>query len=351
MSNFRLPSAAVPAIFAIMISVHSGFAQEILLWPNGAPGATGTAATDKPTITPYPAPSKVNGAALVIFPGGGYSGLAMDHEGKQPALWFNTQGISTFVVKYRLGSAGYRHPIEMGDGQRAIRWVRHNAAKYGIDPKRVGVLGFSAGGHEAATVSTHYDDGNPAAKDSIDRQGCRPAFSILGYPVITMDKSFTHMGSRDNLLGTNPSQMLVDSLSNEKQVTSKTPPAFLFHATDDGAVPIKNSQAYHDSLVRRGVATEFKIYDHGGHGFGMADGKGGAPTDSVLNTWPGLAAKWLAAQGFLKQTVSLNAVAASAGSPAIAGHSGHGMLYIRPGSRGTRFSDAMGRLPRPRGEP
>lgn len=270
---------------------------EILLWPGGAPGAKGTAAADKPTITPYPA-SRPNGAAVVVFPGGGYTGLASDHEGLQPAKWLNSLGVSAFVVKYRLGAAGYRHPIEMGDGQRAMRWVRANAGRYGVDPRRVGVLGFSAGGHMAATVSTHWDSGAPGAADSVDRKGCRPDWSILAYPVITMDASFTHMGSRENLLGKTPSQKLVDSLSNEKQVTSTTPPAFIFHAKDDNVVPVKNAQAYYDSLGKQGVERMLKLYDKGGHGFGLADGVGGAPKDAVLATWPGLAAAWMEEQGW-----------------------------------------------------
>jgi acetyl esterase/lipase len=274
---------------------------EILLWPGGAPGAKGAEAADKPTITPYPAAKPAaNGAAMVIFPGGGYGGLALDHEGLQPAKWLNSLGVSAFVVKYRLGTAGYRHPIEMGDGQRAMRWVRANASKYGVDPRRVGVLGFSAGGHMAATVSTHWDAGAPGAADSVDRKGCRPDWSILAYPVITMDLSFTHKGSRDNLLGTAPSQKLVDSLSNEKQVTSTTPPAFLFHAKDDNVVPVKNAQAYYDSLGKRGVERVLKLYEKGGHGFGLADGIGGAPKDSILATWPGLAAAWMDKQGWFK---------------------------------------------------
>jgi acetyl esterase/lipase len=341
MSKFRGLAGLAPALMVLHAFLPMrGRAQEIALWPNGAPGAKGTAAADKPTITPYPATVKPNGAAVVIFPGGGYSGLAMDHEGMQPALWLNTKGVSAFVVRYRLGSAGYRHPIEMGDGQRAIRWVRANAAKYGIDPKRVGVLGFSAGGHMASTVSTHYDDGDPKAADSIDRQGCRPDFSILGYPVITMDASFTHMGSRTNLLGTNPSQALVDSLSNEKQVTSRTPPAFLFHSTDDNVVPIRNSYAYRDSCRKRGVAVEMKVYDHGGHGYGMADGKGGAPTDSVLNTWPGLAAKWMEAHGFFAKATAL-----ATRAPIHADRRGEGVRVIT-GPDG-RAADALGRRPRP----
>lgn len=282
----------------------AGLAQTaILLWPAGAPGAKGTADTDKPSITPYLA-SKANGAAVVVLPGGGYGGLAMDHEGLQPAKWLNSIGVSAFVVKYRLGSSGYRHPIEMGDAQRAMRWVRANARKYGVDPKRVGILGFSAGGHLASTASTHYDTGSAAAPDSVNRYGCRPDWSILGYPVITMDASFTHGGSRTNLLGTNPSQSLVDSLSNEKQVTARTPPAFLFHAKDDGAVPVKNAQVYYDSLIRRGVPAELKLYEKGGHGFGLADGAGGAPRDSILATWPGLAAKWMEKMGYFKPVVT-----------------------------------------------
>jgi acetyl esterase/lipase len=298
-SGSRLPGF-LPAFLLILLCLPSASsAQAVYLWPNGAPGAKGTNEFDKPTITPYPASVKPNGAAVVVLPGGGYSGLASDHEGIQPAKWLNGLGVSAFVVKYRLGSNGYRHPIEMWDGQRAVRWVRANAKRYGIDPKRVGILGFSAGGHLASTVSTHYDTGSAAAADTVDRHSCRPDWSILAYPVVTMDLSFTHSGSRTNLLGNSPSQILVDSLSNEKQVTAKTPPAFLFHAKDDGVVPVKNAQAYHDSLAKRGVAVELKLYDRGGHGFGLANGVGGAPKDTVLATWAGLAVKWMGAQGFL----------------------------------------------------
>ena len=295
--SIRILACAVLGFWAFSGTANSQ--TEILLWPGGAPGAKGTAAADKPTITPYPA-ANPNGAAVVVFPGGGYVDLASNHEGLQPAKWLNSLGVTAFVVKYRLGSVGYRHPIEMGDGQRAMRWVRANAGKYGIDPRRVGVLGFSAGGHMAATVSTHWDSGSPGAADSVDRKGCRPDWSILAYPVITMDASFTHMGSRDNLLGKTPSQQLVDSLSNEKQVTSTTPPAFLFHAKDDNIVPVKNAQAYYDSLGKRGVERVLKLYDKGGHGFGLGDGVGGGAKDATLATWPGLAAAWMESQGWFK---------------------------------------------------
>lgn len=294
----------VLAAFACALCGTAAAQTAVPLWPGGAPGAKGATDADKPTITAFPA-SKPNGAAMVIFPGGGYEFLATEHEGNRPAAWFNAVGVSCFVVKYRLGPA-YHHPIEMWDGQRAIRWVRAHARQYGIDTARVGVMGFSAGGHLAATVSTHYDSGNPSAPDSVDRHPCRPAWSILGYPVITMDASFTHAGSRKNLLGDSPSRQLVDSLSNEKQVTSRTPPAFLFHAKDDNVVPVRNPQAYFDSLIRHGVEGVLKLYDKGGHGFGLADGQGGAPDDPILATWPGLAGDWMEKMGFFRETVALS---------------------------------------------
>jgi acetyl esterase/lipase len=317
---------------------------EILLWPKGAPLAngtisTGTAPTDKPSITPYPA-THPNGAAVVVFPGGAYVSLATTYEGATPAQWLASKGISGFMVKYRLGSNGYRHPVEMWDGQRAIRWVKAHAAEYGIDTGRIGVLGFSAGGHLASTVSTHYDGGNPAAADSVDRQGCKPAFSILGYPVITMQSSFTHAQSRDNLLGTNPGQALIDSLSSEKQVDDKTPPAFLFHAADDGAVPIKNPQSYYDSLLKHRIPASFMKFDHGGHGFGMADGKGGAVNDPVLHAWCDSSLKWLDKQGFLAPKPTSLAAPRAGSAPAVP------LLILRDPSGAA--SDALGRRPRAR---
>lgn len=271
---------------------------QILLWPNGAPRATGSDASDKPAVTPFPA-AQPNGAAVVIFPGGGYQRLASEKEGDASAQWLSKLGVAAFVVRYRVGME-YHHPVEMWDGQRAVRWVRANAAKYGIDTARVGVVGFSAGGHLAATVSAHFDAGNPTAADSVDRQGCRPAFSILGYPVITMNASFTHQSSRDYLLGANPGQAVVDSLSIEKWVTARTPPAFLFHATDDHTVPIKNSEVYHDSLVKRGVTASLMKFDHGGHGFGLADGKASSPNDPALHAWCDSSVRWLDKLGFFK---------------------------------------------------
>jgi acetyl esterase/lipase len=275
------------------------------LWPQGAPGAKGTTAADTPTVETFlPAAGKANGAAVVICPGGGYGGHAYLKEGTAVAQWMNTLGVAAFVLKYRLGPT-YRHPIEMGDAQRALRWVRSNAARFAVDTTRVGILGFSAGGHLAATASTHYDNGNPSASDPVDRHPCRPAFSILIYPVITMDLTFTHMGSRNNLLGPSPSQALVDDLSNEKQVTAKTPPAFLVHTRDDNVVPVKNAQVYVDSCKKKGVPVEYREYANGPHGFGLADGKNTAPNLPAVATWTGYAAQWMEASGFFRKSTAL----------------------------------------------
>jgi acetyl esterase/lipase len=276
-----------------------------LLWPQGAPGALGQGDGDKPAVLLYlAANAKANGAAVVICPGGAYGFLSMDNEGSSVAKWMNTRGVSAFVLRYRLGPR-YHHPIEMHDAQRAMRWVRANANRFKIDPKRVGIIGFSAGGHLASTVATHYDSGAPGAADSVDRFSCRPAFHILGYPVITMDAGFTHQGSRTNLLGDNPSPDVVNLLSNEKQVDAKTSPGFLFHAKDDGVVKIKNSQLYYEALIKSGVPAKFKVFEKGGHGFGLATGQGGAPTDTVLATWAPLAANWLDSLGYFKTTVTV----------------------------------------------
>ena len=191
-----------------------------LLWPNGAPGARGTADEDKPSITPYLAKSP-NGTAVVVCPGGGYGALAMDHEGVQIAKWLNSLGISAFVLKYRLGPK-YRHPAMIDDAQRAIRTVRTRAASLHVQEDRIGIWGFSAGGHLASTAATHFDAGDPSGADPIDRAGSRPDFAILSYPVISLGE-FAHVGSRNNLLGKNPDPKLVEDLSNDRRVTPQTP--------------------------------------------------------------------------------------------------------------------------------
>lgn len=275
------------------------------LWPGDAPGSKGTASADIPSVQVFlPTADKANGAAVIVCPGGAYEFLASSYEGQTPAEWMKSLGVAAFLLKYRLGPK-YNHPVELGDAQRALRWVRANARRFGVDTSRVGIMGFSAGGHLASSAATHFDAGRAAAADTVDRHSSRPAFQILVYPVITMDASFSHLQSRTNLLGSNPSQALVDSLSSEKQVTSRTPPAFLVHGRNDNVVKFKNAQVYHDSLVKKGVPVDLRAYDNGPHGFGLADGKGGAPNLPQVATWPGFAAQFLEAQGIMTKTTGL----------------------------------------------
>ncbi len=258
-----------------------------LLWPGGAPGAQGDADIDKPSITPW-IPKKLNGQAVLVCPGGGYGGLAMDHEGVQIAQWLNSQGIAAYVLKYRLGPK-YHHPIELGDAQRALRMIRSRAGAVGFDAKRIGIWGFSAGGHLAATVITHFDAGNASASDPVERESSRPDFAVLSYPVVSFTE-YVHKGSMKNLLGENPDPKLVELLSNEKQVTKQTPPTFLFHTNADTGVPPENSVMFYLALRKAGVPAEMHIYENGPHGVGLA------PTNAVLNSWSARLADWLRAR-------------------------------------------------------
>jgi acetyl esterase/lipase len=268
--------------------------QTIPLWPNGAPGAAGHAPEDTPTLTIYMPPNTAGPmTAVIVAPGGGYRNLSMNKEGRAPANYLNTLGIAAFVLKYRLGPT-YHHPIEIGDMQRAIRTVRSKAAEWHVDPARVGVMGYSAGGHLAATASTHFDKGNPSATDPIDRVGSRPDFAILGYPVITFTEAWTHQGSKTFLLGDKPDPALVRGLSAETQVTAETPPTFLFHTNADTSVPVENSVYYFLALRKAGVPAEMHIFKDGPHGVGMP------MQDEALSEWPKVLANWLRASGFLK---------------------------------------------------
>ena len=282
--------------FALLLG--AGFAQTPampkadLLWPGGAPGALGTEEIDKPSLAPYLAPAgRGTGTAVIVCPGGGYQGLSMDKEGDQIARWLNSLGVSAFVLKYRLGPK-YHHPVELGDAQRAIRTVRAKAAEYRLLPDRIGIMGFSAGGHLASTAGTHFDAGDAAAADPIDRLSSRPDFLVLCYPVISFGE-FAHQGSRRNLLGENPDPALVHSLSNETQVTAQTPPTFLFHTTTDGSVPVENSVMFYAALRKAGVPAELHIYERGPHGVGLAQ------TDEALSSWPARLADWLRVRGLL----------------------------------------------------
>lgn len=219
-------------LWMIHLTMQAETRPAIPLWPDPAPGALGTAEQDIPNLTPYlPDGAGAPGAAIVICPGGGYGGLAK-HEGEGYALWLNEHGIAGLVVKYRLGSHGYRHPVMLGDAARAVRLVRAKASEWKLDPHRVGIMGSSAGGHLASTLLTHFDTGQAEAADPVDRQSSRPDLGILCYPVISMGP-LTHQGSKKNLLGDAPSPALIDLLSNERQVTPQTPPCFVWHTWED----------------------------------------------------------------------------------------------------------------------
>jgi len=261
------------------------------LWSGGAPGAKGKDPADIPGVYIYPA-KEPNGASVVVCPGGGYGGHAMDHEGVQIADWLNSHGITALVLKYRLGSR-YNHPVPLGDAQRAIRYARANAEKWKGDSKRVGILGFSAGGHLSSTAATHFDAGDKDAKDSIGQLSCRPDFAVLLYPVITLDGPFAHIGSRNNLLGKNPDAKLIELLSNEKQVTKDTPPTFLVHTSEDSGVRPENSVLFYLALKKNGVPAELHIYEKGQHGLGL--GK----KDTPFATWPDRCVAWMKGRGFL----------------------------------------------------
>lgn len=284
-------------VLGLAVSVQAAEPAIVTLWPEGAPQAKGNSDRDQPTLTIWPAPKDTaNGTAIVICPGGGYGMLATDHEGLQIADWFNKLGISAFMLKYRLGTSGYRHPVPMLDVQRAIRYVRANAGEWQVDPHRIGVIGFSAGGHLASTAATHFDAGKADASDPIERVSCRPDFAILCYPVIMFDSGFTHQGSQRNLLGDNPDAKLVESLSNEKQVSKDTPPTFLFHTDEDKAVPAENSVMFYLALRRHGVPAELHIYEKGKHGVGLGAGVEGS------QTWPDRLHDWLGVRGLLKKS-------------------------------------------------
>ena len=270
----------------------------IPLWPDGAPGALGKEPKDIPTLPPfYPSPETATGAGMIIYPGGGYAGLAA-HEGEGYAHWLNQQGITAFVLKYRLGSSGYRHPRMLEDAARAMRMVRFKAAEWKLDPKRLGIIGSSAGGHLASTLLTHFDAGQPEATDPIDRGSCRPDLGVLCYAVITMGDE-THKGSRDNLLGKNPSPELVKELSNELHVSKETPPCFLFHTYDDTAVPVENSLEFAAALRRAKVPFELHIYQHGAHGMGLGT-RSLAADPAEMHPWARECQRWLKEQGFGK---------------------------------------------------
>ena len=244
--------------------------QVLRLWPEQAPLQQGdNPATDVPTLTVYlPPAGHATGAAMIIFPGGAYSHVS-PREGIPAGQWLASNGITAFILKYRVGQK-YHYPAETDDGQRAIRYVRANAAAWGLDPQRIGIIGFSAGGHLASWAATHFDAGNPQSADPIERASSRPDLHILLYPVITLvDEPLVEKGSRNYLVGPNSTPELLTLLSNDLQVTKDTPPAFIVASTQDTTVPVANSDHYTDALAKNGVPYVFIREPLGGHGFGI----------------------------------------------------------------------------------
>jgi acetyl esterase/lipase len=253
------------------ISVSAQTNMTFPLWPEGAPSALGATAKDIPSLTVLlPTPEQATGAAMVICPGGGYGHLA-EHEGSHYARWLNAQGIAGFVLKYRLGSNGYRHPAMLKDAARAVRIVRAKAEEWKLDASKIGIIGSSAGGHLASTLLTHWDAGNTNSADVIERQNSRPDVVILCYPVITMTDPFTHKGSRANLLGTNPPPELLKELSAELQVNKETPPCFIWSTGEDKTVPVENSLALATALRQAKVPFDLHVYERGPHGIGLGN--------------------------------------------------------------------------------
>jgi len=226
---------------------------------------------------------------MIVCPGGGYA-MRADHEGEPITLWMNRIGISAIVLNYRV--APNRHPIPLQDAQRAIRTARRRAAEWRIDPQRIGILGFSAGGHLASSAGTHYDGGDPAAADPIERMSSRPDLMVLCYPVVTLKPPYAHEGSRNLLLGESPEPGLVDLMSNETQVTEGTPPTFLWHTADDAAVPVENSLNFAAALARHRVPHELHVYESGRHGLGLGEDTPG------VRDWPQACGEWLRVRGF-----------------------------------------------------
>jgi len=296
--------------FFMILSNVNAQNQILKVWPKGIPGAinnetyveketitnnipTRYEKVTDPTLTVFlPAAEKATGTAVVICPGGGYGALAFDHEGYAIARWLNENGIAGIILKYRLPSDLIMTDKSVGplqDAQEAIRIVRRNSAKWKINPQKVGVMGFSAGGHLASTLSTHF---NEKVYESGDTTSARPSFSLLIYPVISFDTTVYHAGSRRNLIGNKPSEEQVRRFSNELQITTDTPPAFLVHSADDKAVPVKNSILYFEGLTKKNTPAEMHVFQKGGHGYGMSVDKG------TQSAWPGLCIKWLNSLGF-----------------------------------------------------
>ena len=293
-SRLALTMLLTPALFAQSAQpvAPAPARNTILLWSNGAPGAQGTTTADEPALTVYLPAQNPTHTGIVVCPGGGYAMLATEWEGTDVAKWLNARGVAAFVLRYRLGPR-YHYPIELMDAQRAIRYVRSHAAEDGLDPTHIGIWGFSAGGHLASTAGTHFDAGNTDATDPIERAGSRPDFMVLAYPVISMEVGITHTASMHNLLGEEPNPTLQNETSNETQVTTRTPPTFLFSTTNDSTVPVMNTVLFYEALLRAGVPAEMHIFEQGHHGSGLGQ------DNPQLRMWPVLLQNWLNLNGWM----------------------------------------------------
>ena len=269
--------------------------ETITLWPAGeTPLAKGTGKGHEPTLTislPYRSATNT-GVGVVVCPGGGYGHLAVEHEGWQVAAWLNAHGIAAFVLQYR-HAPDYGEPVPLMDAHRAIRTVRHRAEEWKVDPDKIGVLGFSAGGHLTTSTAVHWNMETPLVNDAIDQASARPNFVVPVYPVVTMTDPHTHKGSRKNLLGKDPSPELIETYSNEKQVNKDTPPAFIVHTGDDSAVPVQNALLFYEAYVNAGVPAELHVLETGRHGLGLGGG------NTAFAQWPDLCLTWLRTRGLL----------------------------------------------------
>jgi acetyl esterase/lipase len=283
--NF-LALALVIALSGMTLAIEPEDIQ-VPLWPEGAPGALGNEPKDVPTLTVRKVESSNSTGALIICPGGGYGGLAMDHEGKQIVQWANSMGLTAVLCDYRHRGKGYGHPAPSQDALRAVRLVRAKASEWNIDPSKIGIMGFSAGGHLVSTVITQFDPGSKESTDAVARESSRPDFAILCYPVISMGSSFTHRGSEVNLLGEKASKETLEQFASERHVRSDTPPTFLMHTVEDKPVPVENSLVFYQAMVAKQVPGELHVYQKGPHGVGLARNIPGT------SDWPLACQRWL----------------------------------------------------------
>ena len=285
--------AAAPA--AATVQPPKGFERTVVLWPNGAPGAVGNGEGDVPKLYVYPVTGAGMRSAVIVMPGGGYRNLSMEKEGGEEARWLNAHGVTAFVLEYRLGPR-YGFPSPMLDAARAIRYVRSHAEEMGIAKDKIGLWGFSAGGHLAAYLATTNDEGSVNSPDPIERASSRPDFAILSYARLSLDPAIPRKTSLEGLIGDHPTQAMLDTVSLEHRVTKNTPPCFLFATTGDQTVNAMNSTAFYDALKRAGVPAELHIFERGPHGVGMAQGLRGMPE---LAIYPVLVANWMEMHGWM----------------------------------------------------